>query len=247
MLTENNEVITIGSNMKHVLGTSVANANCNVLELKKLEGFKTGERVIKVKANERSCCILTSLGKVYYWGQGSEKGEIFKTPTLIKSNEKMVEISLGYRHIIAMNEEGIIYSAGSNTKLQLGYETKKQNFKIKFRKVKNVPNARLISSGIYFSCALTSDGNIYYWGKNNLNDENVPVTLLPINHLKNVFISQIFCGPESIFAISDRKNLPAICYSLFYPPTMYLSFFILFYHFISFFYFSIFLKIFFSI
>ena len=220
MLTENNEVITIGSNMKFALGTTVTNINCNLFDLKKIEGFKTGEKVVKVSANERSSCMLTSLGKVYYWGQGSEKGEIYKTPILIRSNEKMVEISLGYRHILAMNEEGAVFSAGSNSKLQLGYETKKQNFKVKFKKVKNVPNSRLISSGIYFSSALTSDGNIYYWGKNNLNNENVAVTLLPISHLKNVFISKIFCGPESIFAISDRKNLPDICYSLFYPPTV---------------------------
>ena len=74
MLTENNEVITIGSNMKFALGTTVTNINCNLFDLKKIEGFKTGEKVVKVSANERSSCMLTSLGKVYYWGQGSEKG-----------------------------------------------------------------------------------------------------------------------------------------------------------------------------
>lgn len=104
------------------------------LSTKKIGGDKTKTGPQKVEGlyniKEISCGDFHSLaldkeGKVYSWGGGGlsyNKGQLglghtrdIETPTLVESlcGEKIVQISAGGFHSLALTEQGLVYSWGS--------------------------------------------------------------------------------------------------------------------------------------
>ena len=211
VLTERGNIISFGSNENYVLGTSNQKAKYGIIEDK----FK------KIRTNEAACAALQDNGKILYWG--SYGSDTFKKPVNLRSSKKYVDVKIGLRHGLCLTAEGHISCFGVNNYLQLGYASKKKAWRDKPKELKNIPPIKKISSGNNHSCALTSDGQVFMWGKNLVSESSnsgIAPVLLTTDNEHFIFISKISCGPENICSIVDRKNLPTICYSFFNPPTI---------------------------
>lgn len=96
-------------------------------------------------------------GKVYLWGQMDDK--LKTVPTKM---DKIVKVSAGLNHVLALSEYGEVYTWGYN-RLRLD--------KIPLE-MEDVTNIKDIVAGYQISFALTEDGYLYYWGNENLIDIN---------------------------------------------------------------------------
>lgn len=96
-------------------------------------------------------------GKVYLWGQMDDK-----LKTVPKKMDKIVKVSAGLNHVLALSEYGEVYTWGYN-RLRLD--------KVPLE-MEDVTNIKDIVAGYQISFALTEDGYLYYWGNENLIDIN---------------------------------------------------------------------------
>jgi hypothetical protein len=129
-------------------------------------------KIIKCGANHT--LVLTSSGEVYAWGKNSD-GEIgngcYKDQlTPIKLNdfndEKVVMISCGGWHSMALTESGRVFSWGYNSIGQLGQgNTINSNIPelIEMKEIKIIK----ISCGLRHSLLLSNNGDIYTFGDND--------------------------------------------------------------------------------
>ena len=160
---------------------------------------------------------LTSEGQVFTWGNNSygQLGDGTTTNRLYPTNitsyfnldhgERVVSLSLGSSHSIALTSEGRVFTWGRNNHGQLGDGTTIQ--RLTPTEITNSFNLGLsekiiaLSLGNSHSIALTSEGQVFTWGRNGegqLGDGTIGDRLIPINITNNFNI-----GPgERIIAIS---------------------------------------------
>lgn len=159
---------------------------------------------------------VTDQGKVFSWGDG-DYGKLgrggsdgSKTPKLIDKlqDEVIVKVYCGAHFSLALTKDGRVYSWGKGDGWRLGHSTDEH---VRFPKIieslegKHVTSLSLGSSHVL---ALTSDEEVYGWGKNDygqVNDNGPPfvqqATL--INCLKGKNVIGITCGPMQSFTWSD--------------------------------------------
>ncbi|GAM28906.1 hypothetical protein SAMD00019534_120820 [Acytostelium subglobosum LB1] len=132
--------------------------------------------ITRIFAGGASSAAIAVDGLLYTWGYNKYGqlglgmvNEFREAPTLVKffNNEvKIVDISLGDRHMAGIDSEGLLYTWGSNAELQLGdgYDDKStptqvlRRSDIRFIKV---------NCGGTFTCAISNaddDNNLYLWG-----------------------------------------------------------------------------------
>jgi hypothetical protein len=134
--------------------------------------------------------VLTNCGEVYAWGSnyyeqignGCNSDQLIPIKVKGFSNERVVMISCGSRHSMALTECGHVYSWGSNECGQLGIGNTAHSNEPKFVVVivENKCNVFIekISCGSFHSLLLSRDGYIYAFGWNtsgelgNQNEEN---------------------------------------------------------------------------
>ncbi len=132
---------------------------------------------------------LTSTGKVLTWGQNSN-GQLgagitattpVPHPVYVKDEEGnditgIKQISAGATHILALTEDGEIWSWGQNNYGQLGINNTSPSKKVSAIKVQklnddgtlsNQTGVKQVSAGDNFSVILTEAGEAYAWGYNN--------------------------------------------------------------------------------
>ena len=103
---------------------------------------------------------------------------------------KIKQVSLSINHIIALSENGNVFTAGRNHFGQLGLETKKRKthpgIYMELRKViiphKYIPTPKFSYIGTYdtISYAITIDGRLYVWGRPyslNLLEQKSPIEI----------------------------------------------------------------------
>lgn len=127
-------------------------------------------------------------GKVYVWGHTkiSNKIDIAKDMPSQKELGKVVSVSAGYDHVMALNEDGEIITWGSDRMGQC-----KLPMEIKHEKIKQ------IAAGYQISYALTESGEVICWGNENLND----VRLTKRNG--NSHIAKISVANTTLMALSE--------------------------------------------
>jgi alpha-tubulin suppressor-like RCC1 family protein len=144
----------------------------------KLNKYLNNEFVIDISCGQFHFLVLTNCGEVYAWGE-NESGQIGNGCIDIQSipikvndfnNERVVMISCGRSHSMALTECGHVYSWGDNEFGQLGIGNTVNSNEPKFVAVidENKCNVFIekISCGSLHSLLLSSDGNIYAFGWN---------------------------------------------------------------------------------
>jgi alpha-tubulin suppressor-like RCC1 family protein len=132
------------------------------------------EKIIDICCGSKRSILLTHSGKVYeyllneYERENSEKYIYFKLKSF-KSysfvNEKIIMISCGLLHSLALTESGRVFGWGDNTYGQLGVDVKDSSEPIIIEL--NDLKIKKISCGLGHSLLLSYDGDIYAFGLND--------------------------------------------------------------------------------
>ena len=165
--------------------------------------FDTDDYPIKVFAGASFSALLTQLGKVYTWGNGGwgrlgngTTNSSF-TPIDITNNfgllsaDKVINLSLGFEHAMALTSTGRIFSWGYNEFGQLGIGSS-GTYSYRSTPVEITNRFSLLSEelvvdlslGNSHSGVLTSLGNVYVWGYNyhgQLGDNSTASVVSPKN------------------------------------------------------------------
>ncbi|XP_051008249.1 probable E3 ubiquitin-protein ligase HERC6 [Acomys russatus] len=153
-------------------------------------------------------------GKVFAWGAGShgqlgigEFKEINIMPMKIKAlgSIKIIQVSCGHYHSLALSEDGQVFSWGNNSQGQLGLGLKfcSQASPQRVKSLEGIPLAQVAAGGNH-SFALSLKGTSYGWGSNSagqlaLSGKNIEVQMYKpcsIGALKNLGVVYISCGYE---------------------------------------------------
>lgn len=138
---------------------------------------KTKTFVKKIQSGSQHTIALTTDGKVFGWGD-PESGKIGRMLiTRDKDNQALrmerlgarnaVDIYCGGHHSFYKNSKGEIFSWGLNTHGQLGIgHTENTCIPTKIKALEGV-NIKMIKGGEHHTIALTQEGSVYCWGKND--------------------------------------------------------------------------------
>lgn len=149
---------------------------------------------------------LSADGKVYAWG-ANNWGEVGdgtetqrNTPVLISqssfNNKRVVAISAGYQHSMALTEDGKVWAWGVNGVGQLGDGTTEK--RMIPTQVAGLANIKAIRGGNSFSLALKSDGTVWAWG--DINGSIIPIQVSSLSG-----ITAIAAGDQHCMAL-DRDG-----------------------------------------
>ena len=172
--------------------------------------------VIQISAGSYHTLALTNTGEIYSFGNNFN-GELgygnyddTNIPTLIPNLYNIIQISSGANHSLALSNDGKIYSFGINNNGQLGLgDNSSRNIPTLILKIPN--NIIQISAGGDHSLALSNDGKIYSFGKNNkgqlglgnYTDINIPTL---ISKMSNNII-QISAGAKHSLCLSSSGKI----------------------------------------
>ncbi|MGH7217887.1 MAG: IPT/TIG domain-containing protein [Candidatus Microsaccharimonas sp.] len=195
-------------------------------------GALLGKTVVAITVGRMHSLALTSDGSVYAWGYNSE-GQLGDsssndrhTPVPVYTvgelmNKKVVAISAGYNHSLALTSDGRVYAWGGNASGQLGDGNSTsaditRPVSILYPEGLAGKFITSISAGYLYSLALTSDGAVYAWGSNSgkLGDGTSATKLAPVpvdtsGALSGKVVSEIATGSAHSFAITKDGKLYA--------------------------------------
>jgi hypothetical protein len=148
---------------------------------------------------------MTAQSDRYVYYLDELKGKLLRS---YESDEKIIDISCGVKHIILLKESGNVYE-------YVYREYPKDSLEAEFIK-KEFPDEEkvvLISCGDCHSLALTESGCVYSWGNNrygqlgvgNIQETNEPI-IIELNEVK---IEKISCGPFHSLLLSCDGNIYA--------------------------------------
>ena len=116
----------------------------------------------------------TDPSTVYVWGRndsgqkgnGSTPDGFNFPPTVANGINDVKSICAGDRHILALRNDGSVWSWGSNDSGQLGYGTG-NNYSSSPSQIWSLSSIKQIACGARFSLAVTTGGMVYSWGSNS--------------------------------------------------------------------------------
>jgi hypothetical protein len=185
-----------------------------------IKEYISEERIIDICCSAKHSILLTQRGKVNeylvneYERENRGKYICFKSKSfkyLTFKNEKIVMISCGLGHSLALTENGRLFGWGSNRYGQLGVNVKHSSEPIIIEL--NDSKIKKISCGLYHSLLLSCDGDIYALGWNRWGEvgngtrikQRFPIKL----ELNNKFID---IASHSDYRISMSKSIDGIYY-----------------------------------
>jgi len=216
IVTNDDFVYAFGDNRKGCLGLGISS---RILEPTKVVEL-CEKNIISFAFGLTHGIALTKSGHLYSWNDNSF-GQLgngtridSKRPILVNDliGERIVEISCGAYHTMVLTTFGEVFCFGHNRFGQCGCNNDNES-QLKPVKVTGFDSLKItaISCGRYFSMALTQNGNVFSWGKNEFGQlaighqhtkhECFPVK---INIINNPVIQKIACGPyHGLFLSSD--------------------------------------------
>lgn len=158
------KVYTWGSNYEGLLGNGKNNNKPNKPGINK---YLREEHVINISCGYSHSLALTKKGNLFAWGHnnygqiGNSKFSInLKPERLDIFEDKLIMISCGGWHSMALTEKGLVYSWGRNNEGQLADGSRKNSTIPKLVKEK----IKKISCGSEHSLLLSNEGEIYVFG-----------------------------------------------------------------------------------
>jgi alpha-tubulin suppressor-like RCC1 family protein len=119
---------------------------------------------------------IGSNGKLYAWGQnnagqlgnGTTKDSSVPVVVSLPSGVTPTAIAAGGEHSLAIGNDGNLYAWGKNNDGQLGNGTTKDSSIPMVVKLPAGAMPMAVSAGVHFNLAIGSDGKLYSWGANGL-------------------------------------------------------------------------------
>ena len=203
-ITEDGSLYMWGSNFNGQLGDGT--------DEEKSKPVKIMEHVRSVSLGGNHSGAITEDGSLYMWGRNDEgqlgNGTNGDSSKPIKIMDHVESVSLGGDHSGAITEDGSLYMWGRNDEGQLGdgtHDDKNKPIKI----LKDVKSVNLgVRIGGYYSGAITEDGNLYMWGRNDigqLGDGTSEYRSEPIKIMDHV--KSISLGGDHSGAITEDGSL----------------------------------------
>jgi alpha-tubulin suppressor-like RCC1 family protein len=218
--TINGKIYCWGFNFRGVLGNG---KKVDEVYKPQLNEYLSDIQIIDICCGGWHSLALTNSGQVYAWG-GNDCGQIGKRTNGFNSNqlipikvngfndEKVVMVSCGYWHSMALTESGRVFSWGDNRFEQLGHNnTDVCVGKPSVVLLSNEISIKKISCGREHSLLLSRDGHIYWFGSNGVEKEIIPKKL---TIKENKFID---IASHSHYYISIALSVNCIYYVWGYP------------------------------
>ncbi len=183
-ITSSGRIFMWGDNLQRQLGTIYIDYSSVPIDITSRFQLKSGETIESVELGGFHSAAITSLGRLFLWGD-NHYGQLGIGETTIYSSvpcditksiklnpyEEIADFSLGMYHSAVLTSYGRLFMWGSNQYGQTGDSLDEINpipesITSKFQTSKN-EKIISIELGQYHSAALTSFGNIYVWGSNS--------------------------------------------------------------------------------
>lgn len=114
----------------------------------------------------------------YSWGR-NDRGQLASSPTTTKYNTLgsfadsaifLREVVAGYQHVMVLNQDGLLYIVGDNTKNQLGERRKfsssnTASFRWRYERALVYQDIKEIAAGPFSSMVKKMDGSVVVWGE----------------------------------------------------------------------------------
>ena len=175
-LDEEGNIWSWGSNSKGQLGNGESGFDKNVLIPTKITNGTTYTSIV---AGNSITLALDNEGNIWAWGDNDDgklgNGEsgynenVVLIPTKITNETKYKQISAGFDHSLALDEEGNIWSWGGNSSGQLGNGKSGYSENVLIpTKITNGTKYTSIVAGNNTTLALDNDGNLWFCGSNTI-------------------------------------------------------------------------------
>ena len=182
-LTSEGRLFTWGRNDNGQLGDGTTVSKSTPTEITSRISLATEDKIIQVSLGYSHSAALTSNGRLFTWGR-NDYGQLGDGTTVSKSTpteitnrfslateDKIIQVSLGGSHSAALTSEGRLFTWGRNDNGQLGDGTtvsKSTPTEITSRiSLATEDKIIQVSLGEYHSAALTSEGRLFTWGRND--------------------------------------------------------------------------------
>jgi len=166
VIKENGDVYTWGNNQRGQIGDD-SNTHRNTPTLNPI--FSDAKAIA---AAWHHMAALKENGDVYTWG-ANDRGQLGdglnthrNTPTPNPVLSDIKSISVGHEHTIALKENGDVHTWGYNWHGQLGNGENRHTDRRTPTTTPVLSGAKAISGGFYHTVALTENGDVHAWGKN---------------------------------------------------------------------------------
>uniref|UniRef100_A0A8C7BSE5 HECT and RLD domain containing E3 ubiquitin protein ligase family member 6 n=1 Tax=Neovison vison TaxID=452646 RepID=A0A8C7BSE5_NEOVI len=217
LLLSNGEVHSYGDNSHGQLGQRAVQRQEQPKRLRALETL----RVDLVSCGKEHSLAVCYKGRVFAWGAGSEGQlgigefkEINLIPRKIKTltDIKIIQVSCGHHHSLALSEDGRLFAWGSNShgQLGLGKECPSQASPQRVRSLDGIPLTQVAAGGAH-SFALSLSGDSFGWGSNR--EGQLALLLVQsskprsVGALKNLGVVYISCGYEHTAVLTQTGKV----------------------------------------
>ena len=218
-ITEEDEVYSFGWNGNKCLGLG---DRINRTKTPALNINLSNKKLIDIACGLNHCIGLTRDGVCYAWGD-NRNGQLgcgpisLQTPQVIKHirDYKVVRVSCGSEHSMALTNDGQVFVWGANNLGQLG-DGHIVDCPLPCKIVIDEPISS-ISCGRFHSLALSTTGKVFVWGINDRgqlgrhysedateDDIEKPICTRPslVHSLDNVVVRKAVCGPSHCLILS---------------------------------------------
>ncbi|KAL9226551.1 hypothetical protein vseg_002351 [Gypsophila vaccaria] len=170
--------------------------------------------VKQVAAGGTHSVVLTREGHVWTWGQPWPPGDIKQifVPVRVQGLERVRLIAVGAFHNLALAEDGTLWAWGNNEYGQLGTgDTQPRSQPIRVQGLSGLTLVDIAAGG-WHSTTLTSDGEVYGWGRGEHgrlgfgDDKSSKMLPQKVQLLAGEDIVQVSCGgTHSVALTSDGR------------------------------------------
>lgn len=130
-------------------------------------------QIVAIAAGDSHSLALDSSGHVFAWGNGNlgQNGDPsysnVATPTMLTTISNVIAIAAGFQHSIAITADNTVWTWGDNVNGALGRSDTNNGSDWLPEPVPGLSNVVAIAGGDEFTLAVTSNGQVYAWGKNS--------------------------------------------------------------------------------